>query len=121
VPEVQMIHPRERALRELQQLREARLVESNQMKPHYVKLSEILRVYAMSAESDWSTDLTTDELAPRLKRRPDAAPLIRVLRNADAVKFARHQPPPADAKADLDNAEAWVREFNQPVATAEAA
>ena len=44
-----------------------RLVEHGNFKQHYVLISEALRSYAMAAESDWSTDLTTDELAPQLK------------------------------------------------------
>lgn len=121
VPEVPAIHPRDRALRELAELRAAGYLEHNQLRLHYIRLSEILRAYAMSVESDWSTDLTTDELAPRVKRRAEAAPLVRMLRSADAVKFARHVPPAGEAKADLDNAEAWVREFPRPVPQAEAA
>ena len=121
-PVLPVIDPRERALEEIQRIRQARYVEQNNFKQHYVALSETLRVYAMSAESDWSTDLTTEELAPRLKRRPDAAPLLKLLRSSDNVKFARYQPQPAEATADLDAAEQWIRSFNAPVApTAEAA
>jgi hypothetical protein len=121
VPDIPFIDPRERALQEIQRIREARLVEHGQTKQHYVLLSEALRAFAMSVESDWSTDLTTNELAPRLKRRPEAAPLLGILRAADEVKFARHQPTAKAATDDLDAAEQWVRTFNAPVATAEAA
>jgi hypothetical protein len=121
-PVLPVIDPRQRALEEINRIRQARYVEQNNFKQHYVALSETLRVYAMSAESDWSTDLTTEELAPRLKRRPDAAPLLKLLRSSDNVKFARYQPPAAEATADLDAAEDWIRNFNAPLQpTAEAA
>jgi hypothetical protein len=121
VPEIPFIDPRERALEQLREVRAAQLVAHGNFKQHYVRLSEVLRVYAMSVESDWSTDLTTEELAPRLKRRPDSAPLLKLLRSADSVKFARYQPSAAEANADLDAAEAWVQSFNRPIAAAEAA
>jgi hypothetical protein len=121
-PALPQIDPRERALRELQAIRDARYAEVGNYRQHYIKLSETLRTFAMSVESDWSTDLTTDELAPRLKRRADAAALLKLLRSSDAVKFARHQPPASEATGDLDAAEQWVRSFNAPMQpTAEAA
>ena len=121
MPAQPMVDPRERALQELRRLRELRLVEQQQFKQHYILLSEVLRSFAAASEAEWSTDLTTDELAPRVKRRSDAAPLIRILRNADTVKFAKRVPPATEARTDLDAAEEWVRTFNRPVATAEAA
>jgi hypothetical protein len=121
VAEIPFVDPRERALQEIRRIRELKLVEQQQFKQHYILLSEVLRNFAAANEKDWSTDLTTEELALRVKRRNDAAPLIRLLRNADTVKFARRVPPAAEARSDLDTAEEWVTAFNRPVETAEAA
>ena len=113
VPEAPPIDPRQRALQQLQQIREQRLIEHGHYKQYYILLSESLRGFAAALESDWSTDLTTDELAPRLKRRPETNPLLRLLRSADSVKFARYQPNPTEARTDLDDAFGWVGSFNR--------
>jgi hypothetical protein len=116
-----VIDPRERAMQELQRIREMRLLEQGQFKDHYVRVSEVLRGFAADVEGEWSTDLTTDELAPRLKSRPDAALLLKLLRSADTVKFARRVPSMTEARADMDDAEGWVSAFNRRTETAEAA
>lgn len=121
VPVAPMVDPRERAMQELQRIRELRLIEQGEFKQHYVLLSEVLRSFAADVEAEWSTDLTTDELAPRLKSRPDASLLLKLLRSADTVKFARRVPSMTEARADLDDAEGWVAAFNRRTATAEAA
>ncbi|HEY0672313.1 MAG TPA: DUF4381 family protein [Longimicrobiales bacterium] len=123
VPVIPFVDPRAEALQEIQRIRALGLIEQKQYRQHYILLSEVLRVFAGRMEPEWSTDLTTDELAPRIKPRKDAYPLLAVLRSADMVKFARRQPAAADAHKDVETAEAWVREFNkpEPVAAAEAA
>lgn len=112
-PDVPAIDPRQFALQQLQQIREQRLIEHGHYKQYYILLSEALRGFAAALEPDWSTDLTTDELAPRLKRRPEANPLLRLLRSADHVKFARYQPNPTEARTDLDDAVGWVGAFDR--------
>ncbi|HEX6063382.1 MAG TPA: DUF4381 family protein [Longimicrobiales bacterium] len=121
VPLAPVVDPREQALRELQRIRAQRLIEQGEFKHHYVLVTEVLRRFAEATEPDWSTDLTTDELAPRLKRRPDAGLLLKLLRSADTVKFARRVPTPAEARADMDDAEGWISSFNRRAEPAEAA
>ena len=113
VADVPQIDPRQRALQQLQLIREQRLIEHGNYKQFYVLLSETLRGFAAALERDWTTDLTTDELAPRLKRRPEASALLRLLRSSDSVKFARYQPNPTEARTDLDDAIGWVGSFNR--------
>ena len=120
-PQIPMIDPRERALGELKRIRAMRLVEEQEFKQHYILISEVLRGFTAASEVHWSTDLTTFELTDRAKGRKDAASLLRILRNSDTVKFAKRIPPAIEANADLDAAEEWVRTFNRPVETAEAA
>lgn len=121
LPVAPVVDPREQALRELQRIRALRLPENGDFKQHYVLVTEVLRRFAEANESDWSTDLTTDELAPRLKRRADAALLLKLLRSADTVKFARRVPTVTEARADMDDAEGWVGSFSRRVEPAEAA
>jgi hypothetical protein len=113
IPDVPQVDPRQRALQQLQQIREQKLIEHGEYKQYYIQLSEALRNFAAALETDWTTDLTTDELAPRLKRRPEASPLIRLLRSADNVKFARYRPSATEAGTDLDDAFGWVGSYNR--------
>jgi hypothetical protein len=113
VPAVPVIDPRDQALRELQRIRALRLIEHGEFKQHYFLVTEVLRAFAAANEPDWSTDLTTEELAPRLKRRTDAQLLLKLLRAADTVKFARRVPSVTEARADLDDAEGWIGSFNR--------
>lgn len=123
LPAVALVDPREHALQQIARIRGLELIEHKQYRQHYILLSEVLRNFAARMEPEWSTDLTTEELAPRLKPRKDAHELLALLRSADLVKFARQQPNAAQASKELDTAESWVRSFNlpEPVTTAEAA
>ena len=102
-------------------IRALRLIERGELKQFYIMLSDTLRGFAAALESDWSTDLTTSELAPRLKRKPESAPLLGLLRSADTVKFAKRQSTKDEAARDLETAEAWVADFDRRPQSAEAA
>lgn len=115
LPAMPVVDARAHALKELARIRGLGLIEQQQYRQFYIHLSEVLRNFAARMEPEWSTDLTTDELAPRLQARADARDLLGLLRNADMVKFARRQPAAEEAAADLDRAEQWVRSFSLPV------
>jgi hypothetical protein len=102
--------PRAAALASLEELRRSGLIERGEHKEYYARLTETLRRYAYSVNRDWSTDLTTGELAPGLLRggAPGAEDLLRVLGGADLVKFARARLDSATAWRDLDTAVAWI-------------
>jgi uncharacterized RDD family membrane protein YckC len=89
--------PHERALRNLEQLRQAELWQKGNAKQYYIELSHILREYVAQRYQMPALELTTDELQTRLQQNNQTdnqvQTLIQVLRNADLVKFA---------KADLD-------------------
>jgi hypothetical protein len=119
VAPVLTVLPRDAALARLRELRSGGLIERGELKPFYEQLTETLRRYAPTVDSAWSQDLTTGELAARM-RRPDArrAPeLLHILAGADLVKFARADATPGDALRDLDAAVAWV-EHAEPGASA---
>lgn len=120
---IPVIDPREHALQEIARIRALGLIEQKQYRQHYILLTQVVREFAERMEPGWSTDLTTEELAPRMKPRKEAHALLAMLRSADMVKFAKQQPTAAQADSDLATAEAFVREFNkpEPLATPEAA
>jgi Mn-dependent DtxR family transcriptional regulator len=75
-----------------------------------------MRTYVSKIDSNWSTDLTTNELAARLgPLAPAAAPLLAVLARADLVKFARHRPVSSEANGDLVALRQWVTTFEKPL------
>jgi hypothetical protein len=89
---VPRVPPREAALAQLDALRREGLLERGELKLYYARLTEILRHYAAAIEPRWSVDLTTSELAGRVRRvnaGAAALELIRILGTADLVKFAR--------------------------------
>jgi uncharacterized iron-regulated membrane protein len=110
VVEVPAVPPREAALARLDALRDAGLLERGELKPFYAELTETLRRYAAAVEPRWGVDLTSSELAARLRAAgfADGVDLLRILGTADMVKFARARPSPADAARDLDLGRGWV-------------
>jgi hypothetical protein len=122
---VPAVPPREAALARLEQLRRSGLLERGELRPYYETLTETLRRYAASVEPAWGTDLTTSELAQRLRaadrlQLTDALELTRVLGAADLVKFARATPPSEAAAHDLAGARAWIERVPPPAAEIEA-
>jgi hypothetical protein len=111
-----VIQPREWALRELDRIAAARLIERGDLRHFYIELSEVLRKYLALLDHNWGTDLTTNELSSRLivmKIAPGA--LFGLLDRADLVKFARQRPPSDQARKDLESARAWVQAFDKPM------
>ncbi|MEX1183532.1 MAG: DUF4381 family protein [Gemmatimonadota bacterium] len=103
--------PRELALEQLRALAAAGLLERGDVKRFYATLTETLRHYAAAVDPAWSGDLTTAELSGRLRSAlpvTDALELVRILGEADLVKFARARPPSSVAVADLEAAVRWV-------------
>jgi hypothetical protein len=110
--------PRERALEELERVRQAALVEKGEYKEHYTRVAEVLRRYAATVNPALSTDLTTSELAERVRDDAAVKPALAVLKHSDMVKFARSVPGAADAHADLDRARDWITAYPPPVVEA---
>lgn len=105
------VPPLETALAQLAALRREGLIERGEFRVFYGRLTETLRHYAAAIEPGWSLDLTTSELATRLRADTgiqDALELTRILGAADMVKFARAITNRENAAHDLDAARAWV-------------
>jgi hypothetical protein len=108
---------RERALHQLDQAGGAGLIEAGNWKEFYTRVSAALREYAAALRGEWSRDLTSAELIAAMREgrgaeEDDVAPLAVVLRISDLAKFARHGRTPEEARADLETARAWVRDFS---------
>lgn len=115
--------PLEVALAELEALRREGLIERGEFRTFYGRLTEALRHYAAAVDERWSVDLTTAELALRLRSdagMADALELTRILGSADMVKFARASSTADGARQDLDAARAWVERFAPGTASADA-
>jgi len=88
--------PRERALREFEELRAAGMVAVQLHVSLYPSVTRILRDYLADVEPRWGRDLTSSELISRVggsSGQPDlAVELGRLFGHADAVKFGRRTP-----------------------------
>lgn len=108
---VPAIMPRARALAELARIRELGLAEEGLYKRYYTLVTEVLRQYLATVEPAWSTDLTTAELARKVRGHAEVAPVVAVLKNSDLVKFARQTPGLPDALRDFDCVHDFVRAY----------
>jgi hypothetical protein len=100
-------------------------------KAFYVDLTETLRVYVAQRLGVRALEQTTAEVVAALRRRPEVEERVcqrlqAVLEQADLVKFADAQPPPAksqsvlqDAQAVLDSLEAIQRRAESQTPTEE--
>ena len=115
IPIEPALAPREWALRELDALQSAHLIERGEYQRYYIRLSGILRQYLERLDDMWGTDLTTREVADRLyAARADARAPIDVLSRADLVKFARQQHGAEQAGRDFTASRQWVEKFVKP-------
>jgi hypothetical protein len=106
---------REVALERLAALRRSGMLERGEVKPYYNELGETVRHYAVTADPAWSVDLTTNELAHNIRTKDvSLLDIIRVLGNADLVKFAKARPPAEVGHRDLDAAQSWVERTSAP-------
>jgi hypothetical protein len=99
------------ALAQLAALAREGLHERGDFRRFYERLTAILRHYAQGTDARWSVDLTTSELAARLRADLDAVnalEMVRILGAADLVKFARATTTRDSAARDIEAARAWI-------------
>jgi hypothetical protein len=114
---------RDVALERLDAARAAGYVERGSMKEFYSEVSDALRTYVASIDYLLSSDLTTSEMAGRIRRRgadPAAVELLTLLGAADLVKFARHRPGAAEAMDEWTRVRAWISDAPWPPGSGEA-
>ncbi|MBI2377057.1 MAG: hypothetical protein HYV07_23860 [Deltaproteobacteria bacterium] len=95
----------ELALERLEALASSSTLGRGELKPFFVELSEILRVYVGGRYGFESVELTVRELVDELNTRGaeglDLEALQKLLDNADLVKFAKWESTTEDARASL--------------------
>lgn len=116
--------PDEEALRRLASLETSGLLEQSDLKPAYLRMSEIVRDYMGQRFGFSSLDLTTSEIQSRLQAADDGkeewiASVMSWLTRCDLVKYARSAADREDASEALGLARAWieqtrVQEANEP-------
>jgi hypothetical protein len=107
------------ALGKLQELRDKKLWQQNEVKHYYSELSDVVREYLEKRYAIKTHEKTTDEIFAGLKYMniadEDRNKLSQILLLADLVKFAKEKPLPADNEQSMDNAISFVLDTQQPV------
>ena len=98
-----------KARREIEQLEAQGLFEKGEVKGFYFRLSEILRQYLEALRGFPAAEFTTEEIASRADNEQDRL-LIRLLREADLVKFADAIPTPAKKEEEVKTAISYIKE-----------
>lgn len=97
----------EKALRQLQELKDQHLPEQGKVKEYYSGLSDIIRTYLEERYGITAMEQTTDELLSMLKKQTESRAELRkvrpelkmILRTADLAKFAKANPLPDEQHA----------------------
>lgn len=117
---IPVIPPHTIALNKLQELRDKKLWQQEQVKEYHIELSDILRDYLEKRYAVKTQEKTTDEILSGLKYigiTDDNKNILRqILVLADLVKFAKERPLPADNEQSMDKAINFVLKTQQAAA-----
>lgn len=116
------LSPRERALRELDELLRRDLLKQGLVKDFYVELTMVVRRYIERQHEVRAPEQTTEEFLIAISRDPRfgaeiMAHLSRFLESADRVKFAAHQPTQDATEAAIATARHYVEQDAAATAT----
>jgi hypothetical protein len=109
------------ALRELDELKEAKLWQKNEYKLYYTRLTEIIRMYMEKRFGIPAMEQTTFDILRSWKQAgysdQELDDILKQLLNlADLVKFAKEKPLPTDNEENINNAYVFVRK-TRPIVT----
>lgn len=109
------------AIRELEQIKEAKLWQKSLFKEYYSGISDTLRKYVSERYGVNAMESTTDEIMDSLRdilchNQSSADRLRRILEEADFVKFAKHEPLPDENDMAMKHALEFVENTRQQVA-----
>jgi len=101
------------AFRELEKLRNEELWQKGEIKTYYTRLTEILRQYLENRFGVFSLELTSAETLEALvktgfKKDSSYTQLKTILTGADLVKFAKHNPEPAENDLHFQNSWTFI-------------
>lgn len=106
--------PYEEALRSMEQLREARLWEQNQVKEYYTTMTDILRRFIWRVYGIDTAEKTSGEILESFHSTVDNQSLQndlrKILTTADIVKFAKYIPMPDDNISLMNASVSFVKE-----------
>jgi hypothetical protein len=106
------------ALNKLQELRNKKLWQKDEVKQYYIEMSDILREYLEKRYAIKTYEKTTDEIFDSLRSieltDENRNKLRQILVLADLVKFAKEKPVPAENEQSIDSAMSFVSN-TQPV------
>lgn len=110
--------PHERAIKELDAIREQKLWQQGLSKAYYTQITETLRRYIDGRFGINAMEMTSGEILDLIRQNDEAKPLYENLRQilslADFVKFAKMNPLPDENDLSLANAYRFV-EQTKPV------
>lgn len=101
--------PHVRAQKALEALERRRVFEKGEVKAFYFAFSEIMRCYLESIRHFPAAEYTTEEISHQIRLEVDRK-LLRLLRQADLVKFADTMPTPARKEEDIRSALSYIGE-----------
>lgn len=105
--------PGERALHEITELLNRKLVEKNMVKEFYIALTMIVRSYIERKHRIRAPEQTTEEFLSAVSSDPrfaseTAGKLKEFMKASDLVKFAAHKPAEEDIDAAIDTARRYI-------------
>ncbi|MEI6122800.1 MAG: hypothetical protein WCQ95_04160 [Bacteroidota bacterium] len=108
------IPPHEKALRELEKLKNEKLWQSGMIKEFHSSLTDILRVYIEERFETIAMEMTTYDIITSLKTKvaesEELKKLEHILVLADMVKFAKYNPIPDEHDISMRNAIVFVED-----------
>lgn len=114
LPRKKPVPPYEKAMLELERLRQANLPEKGHVKEYYTRLIDILREYLMKRYGIFALEMTSSQILQAIKEHPEAAQakaeLSQLFRVADFVKFAKVQPMPDDNVRSFNVVKEFIEE-----------
>jgi len=102
------------ALRSLDEIKNEKLWQQNQVKKYYSKITDTLRIYIQNEFHIKTLECTTDEILSEFRKKKDLIPeklyneLKSILNTADLVKFAKYKPAADDNEQTLKEAYVFV-------------
>ena len=105
------------ALQKLQELRDKKLWQQEQVKQFYIELSEVIREYLENRYAITAHEQTSEEIFASLRfmdiTEENKNALRQMLILADLVKFAKEKPLPFENEQTMDNAIGFVNKTQQ--------
>lgn len=114
VPPIKFVRkalPHQKAMKEIEKIKQQRMTASENQKEYYTKLTDTLRVYLQDRFGFNAMEMTSEEIINRLNQEEDKTKideLTELFRTADLVKFAKHEVLINENDRNLANAIAFI-------------